>query len=392
LLGFFGARGGGLANGALVASTDNMAAEDCSSLHIVLVHGTWGRGFFPSLTTHLLQHGHRWFEPESVFCRSLVQSLNDNKMILSIEPFLWSGSNSLAARDLAASKLATMLNLKPDQKHVIIAHSHGGNVAFQALSETQLKEAILVTLATPFIQISRRREIKYVEMLRRVLVVINLLVLVVSYVVATLVARILNQHLPVAIAAFLLVFVLGQYVRRGLANIAIRRNRPRSASGYGKSLALPMLVIRSPADEAYLALMLSAIGTQLTNLTLKLSDLFIRIGLPLLVLLLVSECTLVLYKSSPEVLQVVTFHLSIALISVPGILLVALLLGALFHAVNGRELFFGGFLNEIDVTNTPNSAAGVEVRTLKPNGRAPSSLRHSIYEHTECASVLIGPH
>ena len=47
----------------------------------------------------------------------------------------------------------------PSSKHVIIAHSHGGNVALYALKDAELRSRVsgLVTLATPFLFVESRR-------------------------------------------------------------------------------------------------------------------------------------------------------------------------------------------------------------------------------------------
>ena len=74
-----------------------------------------------------------------------------------IEPFRWSGRNGIRARWQAAQELARHITKGmetfPAAHHVIVAHSHGGNVAFWALNDQKLARKMLgvATLATPFL-------------------------------------------------------------------------------------------------------------------------------------------------------------------------------------------------------------------------------------------------
>ena len=79
-----------------------------------------------------------------------------------LSPFYWSGRNSVAARHEASAALRVFLRQKlieyPSADHYVIAHSHGGTVAFKALSEDDLSKQIrgLVCLSTPFLNPRRR--------------------------------------------------------------------------------------------------------------------------------------------------------------------------------------------------------------------------------------------
>jgi hypothetical protein len=133
---------------------------------ITLVHGTWGRGFFPNdkrqskIVPRWFDEGARWFDEGSRFMVHLRLRL-DNFDIPNarIEVFRWSGSNSIIARDDAARQLSNELQnqrrLNPTAKQLVIAHSHGGNVALRALEYLgDAAEGLLIaTLATPFVEI-----------------------------------------------------------------------------------------------------------------------------------------------------------------------------------------------------------------------------------------------
>src|ERR1022692_2328478 len=82
---------------------------------------------------------------------------------LHVRTFRWNGWNGQKSRMKAAVKLRADLYQAihdyPSSKHVIIAHSHGGNVALYALKDAELRSRVsgLVTLATPFLFVESRR-------------------------------------------------------------------------------------------------------------------------------------------------------------------------------------------------------------------------------------------
>jgi len=116
-------------------------------LLITLVHGTWPRGLFPRL--FLFKQwvrglmGRRqpsepppfWFAEDSAFLARLSDELRDVPHKITLLP--WTGKNSIDARDEAAHRLATHLLAEhaehPQATQLIIAHSHGGNIALRAL-------------------------------------------------------------------------------------------------------------------------------------------------------------------------------------------------------------------------------------------------------------------
>lgn len=81
---------------------------------------------------------------------------------VSFEQFLWSGGNHHAARLAAGGELRRFLDFirdrDPKARHIVIAHSHGGNVAYYALRKDDHSVPIsgLVCLATPFLDATRR--------------------------------------------------------------------------------------------------------------------------------------------------------------------------------------------------------------------------------------------
>src|SRR5262249_38423787 len=81
---------------------------------------------------------------------------------LTTTPFLWSGANSIIERYRASIKLAREIrrdrHLYPEAVQLIIAHSHGGNVALRALAQLAAAERLpfLVSLATPYLDVVPR--------------------------------------------------------------------------------------------------------------------------------------------------------------------------------------------------------------------------------------------
>ena len=127
-------------------------------LLITLVHGTWAHWF--------LIRRPLWFEDNSPFLTRLSAEFGD--IPHKIEPLRWSGANSIYVRDKTAQVLAKHLLAEhaehPQDAQLIIAHSHGGNIALRALHHLQKHNAsrsddsdganpLVVTLATPFIEI-----------------------------------------------------------------------------------------------------------------------------------------------------------------------------------------------------------------------------------------------
>src|SRR5262245_50780988 len=133
---------------------------------IILVHGTWGRGFNPDKYARSEVAGNptdpRWFEAGSKFRAMLSSGLSGLIQATDINAFTWSGSNSIEERRSAVARLAKTLDesvaAAPKAIHFIIAHSHGGNVAVlarQAMSGNT-HNVHIVTMATPFLSIDQR--------------------------------------------------------------------------------------------------------------------------------------------------------------------------------------------------------------------------------------------
>jgi hypothetical protein len=113
---------------------------DCSpDVIITLVHGTWSQAA-------------DWTFPSSVLCQALSATLAPRSV--GFCRHRWSGRNSMRARTIGAreltSQLQELLVSKPNARHFIIGHSHGGTISLDALNPAIVEKMRgLVCLSTP---------------------------------------------------------------------------------------------------------------------------------------------------------------------------------------------------------------------------------------------------
>lgn len=112
-------------------------------VHVISVHGT----FAPAA---------KWAQGESTFIKNIRQCLPDHEFYFS--QFVWSGKNSHSTREKYGHKLGQFIrglaDRSPNTTFVLLAHSHGGNIALVAQTiDPAIQRNILATvcLATPFI-------------------------------------------------------------------------------------------------------------------------------------------------------------------------------------------------------------------------------------------------
>lgn len=129
-------------------------------LVVLMVHGTWGRGFFPN-SRPLSRRQPRWYEKGGVFRERLVELFAESGVVTTIEFIEWSGSNSFREREKAAMQLARLIDAHsdeaPDVPILLVGHSHGGNAVARSLSHIKSAAANIyaATLATPFLEVFR---------------------------------------------------------------------------------------------------------------------------------------------------------------------------------------------------------------------------------------------
>jgi len=114
-------------------------------LDVVLVHGT-----FANDATWILSTG------------KLASAITAEWPTARVVPFRWNGRNSHTERRKAGAALASCIQdlnrNSPDARRIVIAHSHGGNVALLAQSDIEFIRAVdaIVFLGTPFLTVRLR--------------------------------------------------------------------------------------------------------------------------------------------------------------------------------------------------------------------------------------------
>jgi hypothetical protein len=279
---------------------------DCD-LFITLVHGTWPRNVWRDvfLTPFYGKWPSRsfpkslWFADGSEFRNRLTAALSKRGLSARIYPFLWSGANSVRERDKAAHKLVEHIRAKqsdyPSSTQVVIAHSHGGNVALRALDQLGVTgdEIFIATIATPFVEILRTKlspaETRRID----VMVSVTTSVLIPQYAIdiKNTYFPTLNQNvlpfdvLPfivglVGLVTFLLFFRLRARNTRTVDELVGLTSLSSSVRKH------PLLVLRAVDDEASLALAAATIGNRFSRL-LEKSSYKIWVLLPFLAISLV---------------------------------------------------------------------------------------------------------
>jgi len=225
---------------------------------LTLVHGTWGRGVLcPSGDAP-------WTSDSSALCRSLRDRLGPD---LIFRRFRWSGANSHTARVKGAEELRDHLRegleCWPVATHIVIAHSHGGNVALSAMEASNLQERVagVACVATPFIS-ARERDIGP-NPLRTFSAAILVLLLIFLWLLDNV---FLTSWTDLGRLGFAV--VVGSLLMSTLLLLV------KAARGHAKKLCreltplLPktdhLLIIRSPADEASGALAIFQFISQVT--------------------------------------------------------------------------------------------------------------------------------
>lgn len=396
----------------------------------VLVHGTWGRGalfvqdFKPSGNfTDMIDAP--WFHTRSSFSDSLRRQLPE-QMKWDVQAFNWSGANSVKVRYQAAKALAVMLREQLDRAEfcVVIAHSHGGNIALMAIR--MLGEASdrvhLVTLATPFL--SAFAEIKdenaqyYTLPVFTFIAIAALVGCVNTPMIADALVYLDRTHQSYYVLLGLplmggLVYLIARLVIGVFFNVNLSwfpwssypdksrkiswQERPfvleamiegcdYAAGNIFETRKLPpqnnparILVLRGYDDEAALTLAAGAIATRLSSVlhVLLIGALPVVIGLAL-TLREVPD----LFGSNPNTLFFVYFGMV-------GLITGVMLLPNIARTVFGREFLFGAAPCTVNTNTAPDSAVSI-IRTLKPRGSlfSRNPLRHSLYDNSDCVTEI----
>lgn len=228
---------------AAEADFSNATSEASLAPVIVTVHGT--------NDAHADDDGERWWQRGSNFTQHLIHRLWERGAAnVEILPLHWSGMNSDFDRLKGAERLAHLLKElhRAGRPHAVIAHSHGGNVTVEGLTQAGQSphRGGIVTFGTPFF----KRRLKTVPMLIAMFQV--LLGLVIPPIMLWYLAEILptdsNKKLE-AIVLFGGLFALGVWSL--VAGVRKLGRGHFAARLFARSLAPSQwMVVHSPRDEA----------------------------------------------------------------------------------------------------------------------------------------------
>lgn len=130
--------------------------------NLILVPGTWWRRTAKkrkrqsTLFEKYIEP--EWYESNSQFIRSLKSELGEQFEINDPVLLDWSGDNSLISRSNASKELAAVIseiqNRENEENILVIAHSHGGNIAVDAMYEIEGAANVkIVCMGSPFMKI-----------------------------------------------------------------------------------------------------------------------------------------------------------------------------------------------------------------------------------------------
>lgn len=245
---------------------------------VTLVHGTFARDA-------------AWTRPNSKFSSRLRNNLPEPCIV---ERFKWSGRNRFsdrsAAAGLLASHLSELIEKYPAAQHIVVAHSHGGNILLNIPEYISRKISGRIFLSTPFIFLKRRLDPPLVKF---GLISNIFLSIILTY--AIFLYSLVNENNYISLDNFdiyfskLHDFILNEYTieRYFLFNILVslilsilflfvmsisvyRANRiEESRNGYPNNIERSSLIIRSVGDEASFIISFSHF---LSNFTKKFYD------------------------------------------------------------------------------------------------------------------------
>jgi pimeloyl-ACP methyl ester carboxylesterase len=120
-----------------------LASSAACRIVVVLIHGTWA-------------HEAAWTRNGDLVA-ALSQEFREQAILAHYD---WTGWNSHSSRLEASRQLASYLSeirsLYPHIRIVLVAHSHGGNIAFYTVRQDASLADAVVTMATPFLCVEPR--------------------------------------------------------------------------------------------------------------------------------------------------------------------------------------------------------------------------------------------
>jgi hypothetical protein len=415
-----------------------------------MVHGTWPngirgtiRGFLHGICPTLFSAAPPlWFHEGSVFRSRLESELRKENIAATFRLFRWSGANSVFHRARAADNLHSMLASDPDNANsIVIAHSHGGNVAFRAISKLDSRGARihLITLATPFLQVFPTWSgpgfwllfIVFAAPIFQLILSLRLLPEIIftlfeepiDFLVAD-VFLVVFTSIPSALLAYFINPTRPEAKRQLARQNKTWASRPftiAEKTNYDSAgpHAPNLLVIRGVDDEAALTFAFGALATRINRLTLGV---LWKVGLLLAILALLSTVLLTVgLVGAQHGLDPVSWRGAID----KGVLTLATLLSkstalqtlvlagiailfavpALFNARFGWEFLIGATRCEVATDSAPDSTRSRIITLQTPDyqplplpkqywkskqaSSSAPSMRHAIYNYPDCVPEIV---
>ena len=389
-------------------SKDDPAA-DAPLVVATLVHGTWARGFsWRARNSHL---DAPWCRTDSPFLNRLRKAFQKEGITLATGAMNWSGANSVLERFAAGERLAWMSRRwQPSDRialHIVIAHSHGGNIAMEALellrSYKQPPPAV-VTIATPFLHTDIKPRLGSTPLpgCGTFLVLWLALYWLIEAgrgavpLLASPWLAVGSGALGLAAAWWMMLFFFNP-PKRG------EHLQVWKACSCVPDPATDMLVLRGTEDEAGMALTLGSLAVRLTDL-LVVGYLLIKMivyygGALLLVfglaaLALTAGIDLLFGTSGAGAILTFAYGLrrfALGAIWFLGLFTVArLVLPALAKASFGWEFLKRSALFTVTAHSVPDGAANVTVKTMSRAMHHPFTMLHALYDHDDVVPTIVG--
>lgn len=362
---------------------------------VVLVHGTWGRGFFPGLNRKPKRP--RWFEQGSNFRTKLAIAFDAEGLSppMLIEHH-WTGANSICAREKAAEALAALIRClhakRPRPRIAVIGHSHGGNVILRALGHCDGKKIrpLIITLATPFVELTTDEPsvpadnsiVEAGTMFVAMIVGIGLIWLFAPY---DLEQYLTGAFLPALLIFFALRF-MSQKVRDERTGRKVCELVRSTSHGPLVMSGSPLLVLRGVDDEASLTLAAGAIAMRLSHRADRL------VARPLLWMLWLLSALLVggmlPFSGAGELWDPYTITVGLTALALWALFFLTNLVVRVVPAIYGRELFLLPADVEVSSHSAPDGSGDIAIRTLSRGTSHDPRMRHGLYDEPHCTTEI----
>ena len=378
-------------------------------LLITLVHGTWPRGFCPKLfllkqrvreLMRLRQPGDPppfWFEEGSPFLARLSAELRDIPQ--KITPLLWTGENSILEREKTAHLLAEHLSAEhaehPQATQLVIAHSHGGNIALHALYHLHQPDGsrlckadnptpLIVTLATPFVEVQHAEFGGGPRWIR--IAVIFSAWMPLWFLLKTFLRRFasLSFLLDLLVTLVFVIFSLRTWLsERAYLKRQKQVEELRAATRLGELLpsqAQRLLIIRAIDDEASLGLAFGTIVNYVTTKAIRYAVWLLPAPFSVLLTLFIMSHFRISSLEQEWYENAVKIVCSALILILFGLLSIA-------RSAHGRELARSPMELQVNTQSAPDAKSLSEIVTLVTRSHV-KSLRHGIYDHENCAKTM----